>query len=119
MAIAFALPLAYVVATAGFFAWIGKRSGGLWTVVPLVLGALTCLLLATLWLHQSALLTPVSILAVFSPVAVAFANRSTGYRWWPSFAMNRSLVMVWLGLGGLLLLGSLGVLMGLASLTHR
>ncbi len=119
MALEVALPLAYAASMAGFFAWAGRRNGFWWVAVPILLGAGIGTILTTLWVHNSALFTPAAIITVFSPAVVAFVNRSTGYRWWPSLSVSRGLVVAWLVVGGLLLIASIGVLAGLAFFGHR
>lgn len=109
-----ALPLAYAASMAGFFAVVGRRNGVWWVVVPLLVGAGLGTALLTLGAVRSPLFTPVAIATVFSPVAVAYANRLTGYRWWPTFSISRRLLVAWLVLGGLLLIGSVAVLVSLA-----
>lgn len=108
-----AFPLAYVASMAGFFAFVGRRNGFWWVVIPLLLGSGFSALLLMVRMTNSTLFTPLAIITVFSPIAVAFANRLTGYRWWPAFSVSRPLLVAWLALGALLLIGSLGLLIGL------
>lgn len=108
------LPMAYAVSMAGLFAWLGRRNGFRWVAVPLLLGTCTSLGLFFLWKENSAFLRAVALATVAVPVVVAYANRATGYRWWPSFSASRRTLLTWLALVAVLLICSVGLLVALA-----
>lgn len=105
--------LAYVALLSTFFAFLGIRRGVWWVASPLIAGVGIGAALLVLGLATSPLFTPVAIATVLCPVVVSLLNRELGYRWWPSLAMSRGVLVGWLVVNALLLGATVSALVGL------